>query len=258
MISTNIKGARASVDSGEAGAVPLVVEVKPGTYKVKVEAKGYFPVTQDYAVVEGQFRVIEVALKEKPALVTIRTDSGATVAVDGRTVGTTPFDGPIELTAGKHLITVSARGRYGWSREIEVGRGDKQELSASLSRTRQRTIAWVVLGASALTFAGGGLTALGAAGANGDAGDLEDKRMAETLTPAELDERNAHISERDDLLNGTYVLLGVGGALAVTGGLLYIMDTPTAEALRPDDGRSVVVAPMVTGSVTGVALGGRF
>ena len=47
------------------------VIVQPGSYSVKVSAKGYFSVDQEFSVVEGQVRVVEIKLREMPAMVSV-------------------------------------------------------------------------------------------------------------------------------------------------------------------------------------------
>ena len=260
MVSSNVKTARAAVDGAKAVTLPLVSEVSPGTYKVIVSAEGYFSKEQEYTVVEGQFRVVEVMLQPRPATVRVRAISGAQIMVDGRPAGTTPLSRALELPAGQHFITVTHRGRHAWSKEIHVERGETIELSPQLSRTFQRKVSYVVLGAGATAAVLGGVTALGAAAADGDASELDTRRRESgPLSPEELMTLQEKVDDRDDLLQATYVFLGVGGALAATGALLYFMDNPRPEAYEPgaptpSDPAPVAVTPMVGRDVAGLAV----
>jgi tetratricopeptide (TPR) repeat protein len=270
MVSSNVSEAKASLEGGELTAVPLVRAVEPGQHEVKVVADGYFPVEQEYAVVEGQFRVVEVVLQPKPARVRLRTIEGAQVTVDGRLIGTTPLPRPLELASGAHFITVTHRGRTAWSREIEVARGAEVELTASLRRTTQRKVAYGVLGTSAAFVLAGGLAGLAALGADSDASELESQRTSTGLTADELARRDQLIADRDNAATVSLALFGVGAGMAIAGGLLYFLDTPRPSeqrteipATRPNADpyqgmRPVKVTPIVSPGIAGVALSGRF
>ncbi len=257
MISSNVKNARASLAGAKPVGLPLVRPIEPGTYKVVVTARGYFPKEQEYTVVEGQFRAVEVNLTPKPALVRVKTSSGAQIVVDGRPAGTAPLMRPLELDAGVHLVTVIERGRRAWSKEISVERGQNVELDANLRRTLQRKISYAVLGTAAATLLLSGVAGMAALDADGDASELEDKRQMTGLDAAELVALEERIEDRDTAADATSILFGVGTGLAVTGALLYFMDTPRAESYEPPP-PGVAVTPVVSGDVTGLSLSGRF
>lgn len=58
--------------------------------------------------------------------------TGASLAVDGRLVGTLPL-GPQALAPGDHLVTVSRLGYAAFSRKVQLGAGKTVELEARLS-----------------------------------------------------------------------------------------------------------------------------
>ncbi|MEZ4301347.1 MAG: hypothetical protein R3B70_40815 [Polyangiaceae bacterium] len=47
--------------------------------------------TSEIVAFDGQIYGLDISLREKPALLTIRADSGAAVSIDGRNEGTTPL-----------------------------------------------------------------------------------------------------------------------------------------------------------------------
>ncbi len=265
MVTTQVEGARASIGDAEPAPAPLIREVAPGNHKVAVTAEGYFPVEQTATAVEGRLVVVEVELSPRPAIVTLRAEAGAQVLVDGRAVGTTPLR-PLELDAGTHLISVSRRGRRAWAREITVARGDEVTLHAALQTTTQRKVSYWVLGASVVTLAGAGVYGFMAAGDDGDASDLLALRDERALTPDEVVDYQAAVDRRDDRRSTMYTLLGVGGAMAVTGTLLYFIDTPSPEAPRTTvvpratagDSDGVAMVPLIGPELTGIGLTGRF
>lgn len=261
MVSTQVETAVAAIDGGEPGAVPLVREVKPGPHTITVEAEGYFPETLKQTAVEGRLIVVEVELKPKPALLRVRVEAGAEVSIDGRPAGTAPFARPLELAAGKHLVTVAKRGREAWTREVELARGQELSLDVSLRVTAQRKASYWVMGGAGAAFVGAGVYGVLALGSDERAEDLDDKRRAEGLSSAELDDYEAAVDERDARRGRTYLLLGVGGALAVTGALLYFIDTPRAEmpaAFSAGGDASVTFVPVLGGDSAGIGVVGRF
>ena len=215
--------------------------------------------------VEGRLIVVEVTLVAKPSLVDIKTDSGARVTVDGRPAGSAPFAQPLALDAGKHVITITARGRMPWVKEVELKRGDRISLDVDLSSTTQRKLSYWVFGASAATLATAGILGATAFSADSDASDLDQKRRSEGLTPAELTQYNQLVDRRDSRKKLTYVFLGVGATVGAAGVLMLLLDNPTPEAAdftspqKVSTKRSPLsVVPMITPGVTGLAATGTF
>lgn len=254
MVSSRTRGAVAIIDGGEAGEVPLVKEVTPGKHKIRVEAPGYFPDEVEGLAVEGQFVVVDVNLREKPARLALRTEDGAEISIDGRPVATTPVSS-IDVPAGKHFITVAKRGRYAYTRELTLKRGEEAKLVAPLETTTQRKAAWWVLGGAGALLVGGGVTTVLAFKAESDAQAYLDRIDAGMNITAE--ERAAYErlrGRRDDMVMASYVLYGSAVVVGVTGFLLYLVDTPRVEA--PTRGSSVV--PVATGDSLGAAWVGTF
>ncbi len=267
MVSTQVQGARVSID-GNSGEAPFLRKVDPGPHKIEVTADGYFPVEQTATAVEGKFVPIEVTLQPRPARVKIRTESGARVVIDGRPAGTAPISRPVELPAGKHFVSVSRRGRYGWSREIVVERGEEVELSAPLHKTTQRKISHWVLGASALALGVAGLTSLQALRADNRADDLNQRRLDDTtiFTRADQAQYEDEIVLRDARLRDTYIWLGIAGAIGAAGALMVLLDSPRAEmpplaAGKPGEAPAqptLGVGPLLGPELAGLSLVGRF
>jgi len=64
--------------------------------------------------------------------VTITGGDGATVYVDGKELGTMPFDGPLILPPGEHKLTVRAQGKQDAERSVRVASGDKVDVALTL------------------------------------------------------------------------------------------------------------------------------
>jgi len=225
MISSQTKGTRGSIDGGALSDVPVIADVAPGRHKVHVEADGYFPADAEAVAVDGRLVVAELNLKDKPAHLTVSAPAGAEIAVDGHPVGTAPL-AAIPLPAGKHVVAVAQRGRTAWSRDVTLGRGERTTVTASLQRTTQRTVAWSVLGGAGALALAGGVTTFMSLSARSAAGDLADTIHRGQGTPADLAEHNRLAGRANSLTGASELLFGGAAAVAVTGVILYVLDTP--------------------------------
>jgi hypothetical protein len=60
------------------------------------------------------------------------TDPGATVAVDGNTVGTTPLASPVRVNIGAHTVTVAKPGYETLTKDVKVNGGDTVSVDGPL------------------------------------------------------------------------------------------------------------------------------
>ncbi|WP_428267547.1 PEGA domain-containing protein [Haliangium sp.] len=261
-ITSPIEGAQASVGD-HSGPMPFEVELEPGRYEVTVTAEGYLPATKSVAAVAGAVIPVEVELTPVPARVSVTTEDGAQVLVNGRSAAATPLARPIELAPGSYFVSVSKRGRHGWSRELELSRGQELSLDAELSTTGQRVASYVVFGVAGLSLLGAGYAGFEAIRVTSDADELRDKFDAEGLTRAELEEYQDLRDRRGLARNATFGLVTVGALAGITGFVLYWFDTP-ANDVDAGDGVAAgaafepVITPAVTSDSVGVSVQGRF
>src|SRR5262249_6577953 len=123
MVESSTPGAMVSLDSEKPGPAPFISEVKPGKHHVVVTSDGYFDGERDVSAIEGEIIPVDMTLKERPAKLTVEGTSGAQISVDGRFTGTVPQQAPIELTSGRHLVTVTKSGYKAFSQELDFTRG---------------------------------------------------------------------------------------------------------------------------------------
>lgn len=219
-----IKGLVTTIDGQKVDPfTPVAVDAKE--HVIHVEADGYFPIDKRTVAVEGQSALVDIELKPKPAKLTVKTEDGARVLVDGRVTST-----QAEITKGKHLIAVLRRGREPFAREIEVTRGQELAIDAPLAKTRQRKAVPWILGGAGVAAAGAITTALFASARDGRAEELQADIMMGNQPASVGDERDAAIRSRDRFRTWTYVLGGVAIAAAGTGVALLYFDMPTAES----------------------------
>jgi hypothetical protein len=234
---------------GQVVTPAKMVEVTEGDHIVRAEAPGFAPFEKREVAVKGHRELVELTLQPLPALVTITTERGARISIDGRGIGTAPL-AAIEVPAGKHVLTVIHRGREPVARDLTVTRGQRVALDIDLESTlRRRSVTWVLVGAGVLAVTSVA-TGLGALYEDGVASDKLDQ-LQQGSQPSQVGREYADARDlRDSLITGTWVTGGAAVAVGLAAGFLYYFDNPSAEGLR--------VAPMSTQSGAGAALIGRF
>jgi len=122
VIGTNPSGATVAVLPGGRvlGSTPLVTHLKPGTYKLKMTLAKHTTLEADLVVPEaGKVRAV-FSLKPVVRLAALSfwcNVRGAKIAVDGKIVAITPFSGVIEVSPGRHQVSIQRTG-YGPIEEI--------------------------------------------------------------------------------------------------------------------------------------------
>ncbi|HEX7701264.1 MAG TPA: hypothetical protein VF403_11090 [Kofleriaceae bacterium] len=239
------KGLHASLD-GKTIEPFALIDVDAREHVLAVTADGYLPVEKKAVAITGQSQLIELELRAKPATVAVHTEDGAHISIDGRVApGTT-----LEVPAGKHLITITHRGREPFGKELVVQRGETLTLAASLRETgRRKAVPYVLIGAGLLA-AGAITTSIFALARDSHASDLRDS-LAKGNQPAKTaDDYDHTVNSRDHFVTATWILGGAALAAGATGALLYLFDEPNAESLR--------VTPMVGPGGGGAVLSGHF
>ncbi len=199
-----------------------LLDVPPGDHVISVTADGYFPLEKTQRAVQGATALVEVELIPKPAKLTIATEAGARISVDGRPSATTM----LELATGKHVITVLRRGRVAFGREISVTRGQELTLAAPLEKTgRRRAAPWVLGGAGALTVMAT-IAGIAAVVADGNAIEARDRIAGGNASPALADDYDGQVRRRDDLKTSA-IVFGASALVAGAVGVgLLLFDQP--------------------------------
>jgi hypothetical protein len=242
-----------------AGAVTVTIDghpvapfalsnVTPGNHLVHAEAPGYFPRDQPADAVQGTVRIVEIVLQPKPGRIAVTSLPDARITVDGRAEGLAPR-GPIEVPAGRHIVTVQLRGHVPAVRELVVGNDVEVAADAPLGMTdRRRAVPWVAIGAGAAATACIATTAL-AFYYQHEAGLIYDRtRTSGNVDPtsqiqgAYNDDRNA----RDSFRAAAWITGGAAIATAGVAVLLYRFDDPepvtshVVPVIAPGGGAAVI------------------
>jgi hypothetical protein len=182
LVWSAVDGARARMDGGQPVALPHVVEIAPGPHALAFAAPGHADASVQVTAVENQLVPIEARLALLPSLLSIETEPGAHLVIDGtpRTIVREPF----QLAPGTHRIWLGERGRTAEEREVTLAPGATRRLEISLEASPRRVRArWLFVAAGA--FAATGLASYGYARYRGsEAQDLHDQldRRAWTTT----------------------------------------------------------------------------
>ena len=278
------------VDGEEHGRTPLhsPIVLKPGKHEVILKRKGYIDVTETISLEEGAAGKIALtpdldrnALAARSGTLVVVADAAAIATIDGIThpAGALRF----QLPPGKHDVRVELAGHVPNERTVTVPRDAVTTLefelvatSATVSRHRRRVRRRRLIGAG-LAVAGVGALTGGALYLSSNAQAIDDAQEDYDLIVWETEEntgRRCDVYSTDfnreqcatdldtyyDALQDEqaktkwgYVMIGSGGALVVTGAVLF------AAAGRPGKYREARRVRLVSGpGDVGMALVGRF
>lgn len=175
-------------------------------------------------------------------LTVVSTPDGATVVIDGRAIGQTPFTG--ELALGRHQIELQLPGYRDATSELTLGPSAARDLAITLDAAPAPGTASTAGGAKPVPgdperdgerrfglapwfFVGGGLASLGGALgfelARRSAEDDADHAASQLAFKRESDAMQRRQTT-------ARALAGVGGALLVTGGVLLLFNTQAPAA----------------------------
>ncbi len=151
LVNVNVVGAPSAVvkvDDKDVGPAPFSgqVSISPDPHKFSAEAPGYVTAVQSSIVQEGQPLNITLSLskeQEQGRLVVNAKPEGATIEVDGKVVGATHFEGPVEV--GSHQITIKKSGYYTVTNDIAIAKGETRPFSLTLNEDRNVSfVPWVI------------------------------------------------------------------------------------------------------------------
>jgi PEGA domain len=136
------------IDGKEVGAAPYAgqVVVTADPHQFSAEAPGYVTATQAAIVKDGESLNLTLQLapeQEKGKLLIHAKPEGATIEIDGRPVGATRWEGPVD--ARTHQVVVKKQGFYPWSYDVDVPKGGERSVSASLNEDRNTSfVPWLI------------------------------------------------------------------------------------------------------------------
>lgn len=122
------------------------VSVSQDPHVISAEATGFVPATWTLKVEDTEPKTVTLQLatdQRKGKLVVVAKPEGATIEIDGKTVGASRWEGPVET--GSHQIVVKKQGFYSWSYDVDVPKGGERSVTAQLNEDRNTSfVPWLV------------------------------------------------------------------------------------------------------------------
>jgi TonB family protein len=140
LVDSEPAGASVSVNGEPRGVTPLrLAELPLGPYALLIERAGYQPFSQTVTLSESgpAAELRPVLLRASPVpraqatLTVLSTPFGASVSLDGTTVGQTPLTN-LRVRPGLHQVELRKAGYEPWSRTLEAVAGQEYKLDAPL------------------------------------------------------------------------------------------------------------------------------
>jgi tetratricopeptide (TPR) repeat protein len=256
LISSATPGATILVDGMKQGVSPLVEVVSPGKHVVRVSAPGYITEERDIIAVEKIMVPLEITLKEEPAYLTLTTEDGAIVRIDGRTMGEAPLAKKVELKKGSHNVFVSLPGYYTRRETIELEAGKTKTVDLTLGRTRQRLVSYGLLSVAGAGFIGAGIQGAVALQKQSTAQNILQQTQSGNITVSNLEEYNDSVSTWETLRNSTAITFVAASILGITGAMAYAIEPQRNSDSTPRN--NVSVSLTLGPSNAGIEINGRF
>ncbi len=273
LVQANASGLEVMIDGKKSPDDAMHWAVSPGKHTVKVSAPGFAAQEQEVTVADGEYRPVLFQMKELPAFLSIETESGAQVSIDGRLAGNTPLLRPLDIEPGTHLVTVAKNGFKGYSEEIEFHHGEKRSLGVPLSRTGQRYASYVLFATGAAAAIAGGVFTGIAIHEQVAAQHILDQRNTATISGPQLLEYQNDVDARESWKKIAGAAFGGAAVAGAVGLVLYTFDQPVIgpaaqhrddkkttplPTLRPNHDMEMSFVPTVSPGFAGGALLGRF
>ncbi|TNF28682.1 MAG: PEGA domain-containing protein [Deltaproteobacteria bacterium] len=125
-IFSTTTGAEVEIDGKAMGKLPFddSIMVEPGVHKIRVFLRGWTEYIDTFEVEPGGEVELEIDLIPFAGIVRINTrEPGATVKVDGKIEGVTPFDKDIPV--GAKSIVISRPGYYDETLDLQIQAGQE-------------------------------------------------------------------------------------------------------------------------------------
>ncbi len=254
LVKTQLPGAKLSANGQEVGQTPFATTLTfvPGPYKLELTRPGYQGGVRELTLGDGATGEVTFELALDPdalaqhfASLRVRpSEPGSTITIDG-----TRRAEDVKLPPGPHQFVVEKAGFLKYERTIALKENTSTELSPLLvptletradyeSRTsRNRTIAYALLGIGGATLVAGGVLAVVFSNQRSDAQVAYDTAVAagkmagvggcNDVCLAKFDDAAAKLDSAKTKQTVAFVGLGAGAVLAGVGGYwLLTSDDP--------------------------------
>ena len=165
VINTKPYGGLVSIDGEPRGKAPLKLKLSQGEHTLSVSMREYDTYTQRFRVVEGERVELGANLGQNPTLKVSCSPSEAMVWVNGLPLGPSPQRYSarpkvwyVKCTLGDAEVSKSLRLQMGESRTLTLSISTTQLQNLEAKGALMRKTGWSLLGLSALSAVGGGVS----------------------------------------------------------------------------------------------------
>lgn len=129
-------GAEIYIDGVYKGDTPpqMKLKLRAGRHKIECRYPRYETYEETLKITAGELSRRNVTLRRLMGSISLTTDAGAELYVDGKLYGITPITKPIKLDSGTHLLALKKPGYFTWTSEVTVEATQTLPLKISLSR----------------------------------------------------------------------------------------------------------------------------
>jgi tetratricopeptide (TPR) repeat protein len=247
IVTVTPEGADVQLNGEDIGVGPFDAPfiVSPGAYTVTASKAGFETVTKSVDILAKEKAHVDISLPELPARLHITaTARGATVVINGSSVGVTPLKTPLTLPPDTYLVEVTKPGFEKYRQQVTLGPGANKQVTAELteippapappipsvadqkSKKQAPIVKRVLYGGLAGTLVLGGGSGIAYAMAAKQAADFEQYDDAYIHKPAsrESSDVKRHEAKRK---NETYAGIGLGlgiaaGVVGIATGTLWV------------------------------------
>jgi len=123
------------IDGVYKGDTPpaIALELDAGRHKVECRHPRYEDYSENLKIINGELSRRNVTLRKLKGTISLATQEGAEVYIDGKLVGVTPLRKSVELDSGPHMVTLKKTGFFTWSSEVTVEPKKTLPLNITLS-----------------------------------------------------------------------------------------------------------------------------
>jgi hypothetical protein len=133
VIYSTTERAEVAIDGAPVGETPMEegLIIAPGAHTIRVSKRGWTEHVDTFDARSGETVELEIDLLPVAGIVRIKTQSpGATIEVNGKVVGVTPFDQ--DISVGKAAIRVAQSGYHDVLKTLNIQVGQVYDLDLTL------------------------------------------------------------------------------------------------------------------------------
>ncbi len=129
-IVSDPEGATVVIDGRRRGRTPLELSMPGGTYRLRLEQRGYGAHSEELRLADGVTRTLEVELLQHPRIEIASEPAGAVVVLDGKIVGRTPLE--VTTSEGPRRLELVKPHFAPYGATISALAGETRTLTAAL------------------------------------------------------------------------------------------------------------------------------